>query len=282
MELDLVFHKFLWQNFEDHLRHWAEMTMEQLMFVSSYSENRISSLLLAGATLEQLTLPLFASSNADILVKMMFSQASVIKASTGMICFMALQSCGLKRHCAHSHFDIDALRNLVNEPFKTPRLRVPLFDKRMYVLVLEKIELYIKQGDLTGADWKDSNKWKQSILSALELFDTSFKLATRKFFSTTPKFAAPYHHFIRNFTHIINWTLLEPTDEEVKEIEEWLDAGGMMQPDDPLLARTDGTKKSCTKAGKNARKKAKKLAKTVNEVNVDAEELKQMRELGLD
>jgi hypothetical protein len=279
MERDLILNPFLRREFEDHLQHWAVMNIMQYVYLFPYSEDRILSLVLAGATLEQLTSTAFGLSHAAILIRMVLAGADQQQDNT--VGGLALKSLWSTQHCAHSYSDINAVRNLVNEPFQ-PHRPLPLFDERMCVPVFEKIELYIKEGHLTGADWKDSNEWKQSILLAMELFETSVKLATTKFVSTTPKFAAPYRLFIRNFPHLVNFILLEPTKEEAKEIEEWLDAGGMMQPDDPLLARTDGTGKNPAKAERNRKKKAKKLAKKANEVNFVEEEAKRVEDSELD
>jgi hypothetical protein len=167
-------------------------------------------------------------------------------------------------HCAHDLCDLNAVRRLADQTFRSPSFNViPPFDEAIAIPVFKKIEYHVRRGDLIGDDWKDPIKWKKSVISAMRIYATSLRSATETFFSTTPKLVAPYRHFIRNFPHIIEFAAVIQSHEIMEGVDEWLAQGGMMQPDDPLFARDDGMMKTSSKAEKNAKKKAKRLAKRV-------------------
>jgi hypothetical protein len=186
-------------------------------------------------------------------------------------------------HCLHGLFNLNAVRKLADQAFQ-PAQALQTFNEVIAVPVIKKIELYIQRGYLTGDDWQDPIRWKSSVISAMRIFFHSLNSATSSFVSTTPKFAAPYRHFVRNFPHLIQFVALRPTsqgDMGMEVISKWLEQGGLMSSDDPLLVQ-DGMVQTSTQKEKNARKEAKKLAKEVNAVDVEGEELKQMTDLNLD
>jgi hypothetical protein len=182
----------------------------------------------------------------------------------------------LAMQCAHQLCDLLAVLTLTNRRNRPDPYHKPTDPDSLYV----SIQGMIKSGLLVGKEWEKEEIWKEKIRQGLYDFSISLRREIGLFISTTPTFRAIHRHFLQNFPHPIGFAAAAKkslTEAELEKISDYFDEGGMMTADDEMVKvrllerefiKNDGVVGS-SQSRKNAKKKAKKLMKKGNDVNVD-------------